>query len=966
MTPRYFAVLRRCAVVLGLVLGGHGDVDGQTQASVVGTVTDETKAVLPGVTITATDLATGRQFVGVTDERGEYRLVGMAPGRYKAQAELPGFAISIIDNFELLVGQNATVTFTLKVGALAETTTVVGEAPLIDTRSTQVAGNIDRRQMEELPISGRNWMELSMLVKGITANDVGKGMPGGARDGEFQLNLDGQQISQAVSWTSIFGQPGLSREAIAEYQIVTNLFDVTQGRSAGLQVQAISRGGNNNLSGSVYGYFRDSKFNAADFIAKQVLPYSNQQVGASVGGPIIQNKLFYFTTFEHEAQPNTVVVQPAIYTRSIGLDTEVKHRRFLARVDYAASTKDQISARFTNYYASEPRGELFSNTYPTFASNDPRDNNATMVTWSRVLSSNKVQEVKFSYFGYHWDHWPADGVPLTPQYVFPGLTVGARSNYPEEFWQKTPSIRYDLSWHKGTHDVKIGGEFLKWRDTGWWMNRERGVMYFGADPPDLATRFPLDAWNDASRWDLTGLDSLALRYERFFAPTGFGTQGKCPIQGGCGNWGLNIPRPSYAVWFGDTWAISDRLTANYGIRYDLDWSAMAPPGVTAVDIPIDNGFERRNIGYRNDLRDLNNVSPRGGISYNVTGNGDLVIRAGTGLYYSVPVSELPFTQQLFNGQRVLANAFINDNLPGFVQNPTRGITGDDVFAGRVPLPPQNPTVIAHDYQFPYTWQSTVGVQRQLGPVTAVDADLTYYRGYHMGQHYDPNLFYDPVTGYNKHPNVFGRPYPQYGSVLMFKSDGKSDNLALASQFTRRYRDNYQFGITYTLMLFRHNTGTSDGGFYGGTDNNFCVSCEWGRANDFQRSTFRANGVYNPGWGITLAGSYFFGSGNYYAVTYPWNPFSVGGRRLRPDGSTIERNSLKGDSLNKLDLRVSKEIRLVGDVKLTGIAELFNVFNHANYGAYNGVEATATYGQPRQNLANTYLPRSGQLAFKLSF
>ena len=457
MTASHFSALRIGSVLFGLALVGHVDVNAQTQASVVGTVTDETKAVLPGVTVTATDLGTGRDFVGVTDQRGEYRLIGLAAGRYKIQAALTGFTTSTVEEVELLVGQNATVSFGLRVAALVETATVVGDAPLVDTRSTQVAGNIDRRQMEELPISGRNWMELSMLVKGVTANDVAKGMPGGARDGEFQLNLDGQQISQAVSWTSIFGQPGLSREAIAEYQIVTNLFDVTQGRSAGLQVQAISRGGSNNFSGNFYGYFRDDKFNAADFVAKTVLPYSNYQMGASVGGPIISNRLFYFATYEHESQPNTVIVQPSVYPTGIALDTEVKHRRFMSRADYAASPKDQISFRFTNYYADEPRGEMTSATYPTYASDDPRDNNATTVSWSRVLNSSLVQEVKFSYFHYHWDHWPATGVPLTPLYIFPSVSIGARSNYPEEFWQNTPGIRYDLSLHKGRHDLKFGG-----------------------------------------------------------------------------------------------------------------------------------------------------------------------------------------------------------------------------------------------------------------------------------------------------------------------------------------------------------------------------------------------------------------------------------------------------------------------------------------------------------------------------
>ena len=107
--------------------------------------------------------------------------------------------------------------------------------------------------MEELPISGRNWIELGLLVKGVTANDVGEGRPGTFRDGDFRINLDGQEITQAVSATVAFGQPGLSREAIAEYQVLTNLFEISQGRSVGMQVQAITRSGTNNLSGSMYG-----------------------------------------------------------------------------------------------------------------------------------------------------------------------------------------------------------------------------------------------------------------------------------------------------------------------------------------------------------------------------------------------------------------------------------------------------------------------------------------------------------------------------------------------------------------------------------------------------------------------------------------------------------------------------------------------------------------------------------------
>ena len=175
-----------------------GSAASAQQASIVGVAMDESKAVLPGVSVTATDQAAGRQIVGVTNEKGEYRLLNVPPGKYTLQAELSGFSTVIFKDVELLVGQNATIPLSLKLASVTETLTVVGETPLVDTTSSQVAGNVDRRQMEELPLQGRNWMELSKLIKGITANDVSN-TPGVSRDDDFQLNLDGQQITQKVA-----------------------------------------------------------------------------------------------------------------------------------------------------------------------------------------------------------------------------------------------------------------------------------------------------------------------------------------------------------------------------------------------------------------------------------------------------------------------------------------------------------------------------------------------------------------------------------------------------------------------------------------------------------------------------------------------------------------------------------------------------------------------------------------------
>lgn len=273
---------RHSLAAFALVLLTSVIATAQQNASVTGVVTDEAKLVMPGVQISATDITSGRQVSVVTNERGEYRLLNLPPSTYRLQAELQGFQ-TVSREIELLVGQSAAVPFAMKIAGVEATVVVTGETPLVALRTSQVAGNVDRRQMEELPLAGRNWMELALQVKGITANNVVDAP--GLRDDQFQLNLDGQQVTQKIA-ASDDGQPKFSREAIAEFQVVTNLFDITQGRSAGGQVQAISKSGTNMLAGSAYGYFRDDRFNAADHVAGKVLPYANTQTGGLSEAPL--------------------------------------------------------------------------------------------------------------------------------------------------------------------------------------------------------------------------------------------------------------------------------------------------------------------------------------------------------------------------------------------------------------------------------------------------------------------------------------------------------------------------------------------------------------------------------------------------------------------------------------------------------------------------------------------------------
>ncbi len=944
------------------------------EASLAGAIVDGTKAVLPGATVTATMIDTGRVTTAVSDERGEYRLRGLAPGRYKVQAELSGFSTVVIPDIELLVGQNRSLPFAMQVASLSETLTVTGEAPLVDVSSTQVAGNVDRRQMEELPLQGRNWMELAMQVKGITANSVDN--TPGVRDRQFQLNLDGQEITQQVAGSG-FGQPKFSREAIAEFQVVTNLFDITQGRSLGIQVQAISRSGTNNYDGSVYGYFRDDKWNAKDFIANRVLPYANRQIGAAFGGPVIKDKAHFFLSFERENEPNTILAAPAALPgQSFTFPTKLIQNSFLGRGDWQARPTDHFTVRASYWDWGNDFTQVAGTEHPSQAAARYRTAVNVVGSWAKVLNNTTLQEIKLGYTHFDWQNQLASTkLANTPNYVFPGLTIGQRRNYPQEFFQNTISVRYDLSKTWGRHDSKIGGEFLRWHDTGSWELLSRGEFIFNSIPADIGRRIPFDAWDDPSRWDLTGLDSTIQRFDQNF-----------------GDWTIDIPRPTWAVWFGDTWRMSDSFTVNYGVRWDADWGALDPPHITTqakfnpaggasqyADIDLQGG----DLLYPNNLRDIGSVAPRGGFTWNIGGNGTWVIRGGSGLYYSIPDSNTTFSIQSFNGERILVNSFPNDGRPGFLADPTRGVTQADIVAGRVPLPAQGPRVIAHDYQMPSTWQSIIGFQGQLGPRLGIEADLTHWKGYNFARQRDPNLFFNPATGYNRNP-AQGRPDPAYGQIQWLESSGHADYAAISSGITRRYANNWQAGMTYTYMLFAHDDTTN---FQYQGNNPFDPDADWARSTEFQRHTLRFNGIWKLPYDLSVSGAYLFGSGNYYATTYAANPFGgtgtnryvtvpitvnpvaldrFDGKASYLIGEVVPRNALKGLPLHRIDLRVSKDIKLPGGMKLTGIAEVFNATNHKNYGAYNAQVNSTTFGDPRQNLSNAFQPRVMQLAAKFSF
>src|SRR5437870_4066521 len=267
------------------------------EAVLTGSVTDTTGSVLPGATVRAVHEASGNTFEAVTDPRGAYRIPARVGG-YVITAQLPGFVTVTRRGVDLLVGQTIVINLQMAVGA-TESITVTGESPLVNTSTSNLGGNVDPRQVQELPVAQRNWMGLALLAPGSRTSSTNAVAPLPDRHGgdtrEFQLNLDGQQVSSELGAGN---QPRYSQDSIAEFQFIANRFDATTGRSTGVLVNAITKSGSNRFAGLFRANFQNSSFNAPDPIANKVLPISDQQYSTAVGGPLVKDRLHYLLNYE--------------------------------------------------------------------------------------------------------------------------------------------------------------------------------------------------------------------------------------------------------------------------------------------------------------------------------------------------------------------------------------------------------------------------------------------------------------------------------------------------------------------------------------------------------------------------------------------------------------------------------------------------------------------------------------------
>ena len=952
------------------------------EAVLTGTVTDSSGAVLPGVTVTAINETTGNTFVGVTLETGNYR-IPVRVGMYRITAELSGFSTAARGGIQMLVGQTATLNLQLAPSTIQETVTVTAEAPLIDLKNSSLGGNIDPRQVQELPVNGRNWMALALLAPGSRtqagATGVASQIPLPDRNGgearEFQLNVDGQQVSADIGTG---GQAKFSQDSIAEFQFVSNRFDATMGRSTGVQVNAITKSGSNQVSGLVRGNFRNSRFNATNPVLNTVEKVDNQQYSTTLGGPIIRDKLHYFGNYEYEREPRTSLFNSPYPVFNVPLSGKNTQKKGGVRLDYQLSDRTRLMGKFSKATIYEPFGA--GNTgFSGSTGTNKEYNRESLVQLTQVINNSTLNEIKVgeAVFGLanqnltSWsNHWQkANGITIgSPRIAFTGFAIAPNQNYPRHQDQWVWNVRDDFTYSyetKGHHDLRLGGEFLNRHQIQANCRQCSGDMRANVVANGQAIPSPaqLQAWFpnpfNVDTWNLAAISPWVSTYNI-----------------GVGDFNVHLYSKKIASWAQDDWQISNRLTLNLGLRYDLELGAFA----NDVALPPFQEAGRP--------ADKTNFQPRLGFNFKI--NDATVVRGGSGLYYG---DALGADQSFATGNpQIVVISYTNDGRPDFAANPTNGRPLPTYAEAQAQLCSGNQAVFnawrAANYpnpapclsralqefvglpkyvHLPRTFQSSIGIQRQFGSVTAITADYVYSKGDHEKDVVDNiNLTFNPATGANfPFSNRNTRPYPDWDVVSMNTHLGRSAYHALQTSVNKRFSNRWQGSATYTLSgLWNADTKPFSGLEQVTFDTVPDLGGEWGLSADDQRHRMVLNGIWQVGKGFQVSALHFTLAGIRLAHTYGGDSRGAGAnfsQRLRPNGTIVPRNDLIAPAQNRTDIRFQQRIPLGGRVSIDGIAEIFNAFNRPNWGIGTQESTVAQFLQHTSAQV-----RTAQFGFRLTF
>jgi len=971
-----------------LLFAGSLTALAQTSGTIQGTVTDPSGAAVAGAKIVVRNEGTGEERTTQTDSAGAYQVAALPVGNYQVELQAQGFQGQILKGLVLQVSQTVVQNVQLAVGGVTQEVTVTAEAGAIESGTITVGQVIDRKTVQEIPLNGRHFVDLGLLIPGtvtppqngfLTAPLRGQGSfainTAGNREDTVNFMINGVNLNDMVQ-NQITFQPSIN--TVQEFKVDNSTFSAEYGRNSGAIVNIATRSGTNQYHGEGFEFIRNDALDARNFFDGKKGPFKRNQFGGAIGGPIRKDKTFFFATYEGLRQRQGLTINGGVFSDAdrasvtdptiAKLLTFVPHAnafingpRFIgsatAPVNIDQGTGDVSHTigdndRLHGYYAFQRdfRGEpiLQGNSIPGFG--DIRQSHRQILTLSEVhtFGPNVVNEARFGFNRIHITFSPnsaqvnpsdfgitgVQGPVFLPQINVQGvaLNFGGPAGFPQGRGDTTFVFSDTANYLHGNHSIKIGGEFRDFLNNN--FTQDPGQFNFTSGPnflQDKANQFAIT---------LGGVFS-------------------------------SLSTKSYGIYVQDSFKVRPNLTLELGLRYDINTSPSERfdrlvnfDPATASLIHVTSGYDTNK----------NNIQPRLGFAWDPFKDGKTSVRGAYAILYDQPVTNS--ITPLAGNPPLAFPEIASSQLNAISFHNFQQLAGASGLA---------PGTINQAFQNPYVQNWNLNVQREITPSLAIMAGYFGSKGTNLRIARNVNQFVNAVRPFPKlSPNSPILPGSTVGNIIEVDSAGNSSYNSLWLSATKRLSHGLQFLASYTFSKsLDYNSLSSQGVIV--QDSN-TIRADRGLSDYDARHRFVVNTIYDlpfkgnravEGWQLStivqlqsgnpvniLAGGVSFtglantvrpdvagpinviGSPNQWFTNTVCDPRVAGGcpagavfviPATVSGGSTVfhfgdlGRNVVIGPGFSNVDFSVIKTTKLRESLRVQFRAEMFDLFNHANFG-----------------------------------
>ncbi len=705
-----------------------------------GRITDSEQRVVAGATITATNKGNAQSRTTTTNESGDFTITDLPPGKYDVSVEAPSFSKAIVRDYELNVGANRTLAIEMKPGEVTAVVEITADTLAIETTKSDLGGVVTPIEVQNLPLLNRTFAALSVIMP--EARPAGNFDPTKTRVGNVAFNGgDGRQVDVNVDGgdnkDNVVGSllQNFSYESIQEFQVLQHRWTAESGRAVGGVVNVISKSGGNEIHGSFFANFRDEALRARDFFeapANTVKPsFSRQEIGGSIGGPIVKDKLFYFGELERFRERQNIGVLPSALLQLAAIPgaqpvssipSPYNDTLLTVKIDNRLTGNQSMFYRFS-YQKNDSPNDQVTNPATTDLTGGNTNNNkfySFLINHTYTISPTKLNQ-----FSFHFQDFKNEilGVTTDPRITFPGgIEIGANVNVPQATSERKFQFRDDFSWQAGNHNMKFGTNYINTKLGGFFFFGSKGYTVTFFDSP------------------LTIKNNTNGKY-----PQGFATPGAVQnIQFADGEGTHDQKIHQLAFYFQDDYKVTPRLTLNLGLRWDANIGNLPDQTnnrtillLKTLNHPLAQAITGDAARLSRTTPSWTEFQPRVGFAWDPRGDGRTVIRGGYGIFYD----------QLFQNLTLFSLTQTNPVLYQTILN----LTNSDVGVGQLatfrfgvdPLPALPPGFSISDLAVggfgrindpdasePYVQKFSLGFDTKLGQRATVSSDYVHTLGIH--------------------------------------------------------------------------------------------------------------------------------------------------------------------------------------------------------------------------------------------